>query len=274
MKKIFLISLISFITVICTGCVKYDYNIEIDKKDNVKFSETLSLNQKLFSALSTDFDNAYKLSLDKLTNKYKSKGYDVQEYKDSDFSGITISKEKLTVNKLKESLPEGFIKDSASVIVQRGFIKNSYKIHLLYDIRIVLSSSDVAQVQSALTAKEKNVIISNKSVVRRINNQFIDMTKINERYNSIPGKKPGIIPESVLTIKIPAKAIKHNASEVLSDNCYSWNLALKSQPVEIILEYDTYDISKFSTAISMIILLGAVFYLVNRVRKNDVIKGL
>ena len=51
MKKLFLMTLVSIVSVFCTGCVKFSYDIQIDDKDKVTISE---LKQVKFPPLSSE----------------------------------------------------------------------------------------------------------------------------------------------------------------------------------------------------------------------------
>ena len=63
-------------------------------------------------------------------------------------------------------------------------------------------------------------------------------------------------PQMDLTIKIPYKAVRHNAVKVLDNNVYYWNL-VSDQPVDVTLEYEKFDFS----ALAMIMSLAGVIIL-------------
>ncbi len=275
MKKLFLAGLVCCMTFICTGCVKLDYNIEISKGDRINISQTQAYNMKFFTALNPAFfEDGFKKSMATIADNYKGLKYRTKLYNDDDFSGLTVSKDGLTFKSAKEVLPAGFRREDDSFIVNKGFVKSSYKIHLFYDMNEALKSPDILAVQKDFSAGLPNAVLSRRRQTRFINNQLVDMTSIQEKYEAIEGKKPDIIPVSTLTIKIPAKATRDNADNVIKDKEYQWNLATQEQPVEIILEYETLDFSKLAAAVSLIVLLGAVLYLVQKVNKEDVVKGL
>ena len=274
MKKVFLTSLILGLTFICTGCVKFDYNIEINKDAQIKISQTQAFNVKFFRAINPAFDTGFKKSVEELSKKYREAGFKTAEYNDDAFSGVTVIKDKLTFNNVTEALPEGFNKDEGSFIANRGFIKSSYKIHLFYDLGTALGSQDIKTGQRISSAGMPQAVLSRRRNSQYINGQLVDMNSVQQKYDAIEGEKPDIAPVSKLTIKIPAKASKHNADTLLSDKEYQWNLAATEQPAEIILEYEIIDLSKIAMTLSMIVLLGAVLILVQRVQKSDVVKGL
>lgn len=271
MKKVFLILLVSTITFICTGCVKFDYNIEINKDNKINISQTQGFNVKFFRAISPGFDNGFKKSVDVLTDRYDKLGYETSLYEDDAFSGLTIARNGLTFKQAKEFLPSGFSGDENSFTVSKGLVKNSYRVHLYYDIKEALKNPDIV---SAQRENPTTVIMSPDRESQYINGQLVDMTAIRDNYAAIEGEKPSVVPVSTLKIKIPAKAKSSNATKVINDNEYQWDLSSKDKPVEIILEYETVDFSKLGVALSLILLLGAVFYMVAKVQKGDVVKGL
>ena len=274
MKKILLIILASTITLITTGCVKFEYTMDINKNDRINFSQTQGFNVQFFRAINPEFDKMFKKIVATLAEKYKKQGFQANEYNDEAFAGLNISKNNLTFKQTREILPAGFKVDDNSFIINKGFVKSSYKLHFYYDIREALSSPEIAVAQREISSGTPNVILSRDMEVRRINGQWVNMTAIKDEYDAIEGEKPSIVPISKLNIKIPAKAKNNNADKVLSDTEYQWNLAKEAQPVEIYLEYDVFDFSKLMITLSLILLLSAVFYLVNKLQKSDVVKGL
>lgn len=271
MKKLFLIGLIATFSIICTGCVNFDYSIEINKKDQVSISQTQSVNVKLFSALAPSFDVGLKNSIENLSEKYIKQGYQTKEYDDGVYRGITVLKDNLTFTRLQENLPSGFDRKRSTFTADKNFIKSYYKIHLYYDINKALSCPDISVSQRKISMGKPPVILSNDIETTYINGQLVNMTEIKESYNSIRGEKPSVVPISNLTIKIPAKAKFNNADKVINEKEYQWNLVKENQQVEIILEYEVIDFSIFTISISLILLLGSLFYIVQKVQNNDFI---
>ena len=75
MKKLFLMTLVSIVSVFCTGCVKFSYDIQIDDKDKVTISE---LKQVKFPPLSSEtFQRDLKKDLGPIVSKYIDAGYEV-----------------------------------------------------------------------------------------------------------------------------------------------------------------------------------------------------
>lgn len=288
MKKIFFAALICSLTFICTGCVKFDYNIEINNKDEIKISETKGVTFEEFK--SGAFREALKSELANTIQQYKDKGFTVSEVNEEDFAAISLSKDKLTFKQAKESLPKGFKEDS-SFEVSKGLVKKSYKVHLLYDLPEAVTyntalysdfrtSSKVLEtvadrIQEPIVSISTREIPSNNKVL--VTKKYADGRALvtildQEEYDEI--MKSFLFPESVLTIKIPGKVTKNNADNVISDSEYQWYLTKDQQPVEIILEYEVNDFSKVAAIFSILVLLGAVFALVQKAQKSDVVKGL
>lgn len=288
MKKIFFVCLICSLTFICTGCVKFGYNIEINDKDEISISETKGVTFEEFK--SSSFRESLKSELASTIQQYKDKGFSVKEIGEGDYAGISLSKDKLTFKEAKESLPKGFMGDS-SFEVNRGLIKKSYKIHLLYDLpeavsiatsqygdfrkssNVLESVSDKIQ-EPIVSISTREIPSKNKVLVtkRYADGRSLVTTLDQEEYDEI--MKSFLFPESVLTIKIPGKVTKNNADNVINDYEYQWYLTKDQQPVEIILEYEVNDFSRIAAIFSILVLLGAVFVLVQKNQKDDVVKGL
>jgi len=140
MKKILLVCTICLIAVVCTGCVKISYNIEINSNNEISIAETQALNLEPFKAMKKDADKELKKGFEEAAEEYKSEGYKVDEYKDDTYTGITISKDKITFKDVLKSLPKGLKNDANKFTMQSGLFKNTYKIHLVADKEQMMSS--------------------------------------------------------------------------------------------------------------------------------------
>ena len=290
MKKVFLTSLILGLTFICTGCVKFDYKIEINDKDEISISESRGAVFEEFK--SPDFKNALKSDpeMEKVLEQYKYKGYKITDFSKDDYSALVFSKDKLRFQDVKESLPRGFSEDS-SIEKNSGLIKKTYKIHLLYNLpeavrintgeyatflhtsKTLESVSDKIQ-EPIISISTREIPNSKKVLVTKqyASGRALISTLTRDEYDEIMSSY--LFPEAVLTIKIPGKVTKNNADNVVNDHEYQWYLTKDEQPIEIILDYEINDFSKVAAIFSILVILGAVFALVQRVQKSDVVKGL
>lgn len=224
MKKALLLFMICTLAYFCTGCVRYSYNYEINKKDKVNLNETEAFNVQFFQTKDPAFNEKWQTAYTQTASEYKKNGFDVQEYNKDGYTGITVSKKNIDLMDLPQNLTKEFVKDLQQPIsIEKGFIKSRYKIHFYYN------NQD-------------------------IKNAFAPMG-IDNAEQEIPA------PQMDLTIKIPYKAVRHNAVKVLDNNVYYWNL-VSDQPVDITLEYEKFDFSTLAMIMSLagvIILLLWVF---------------
>jgi len=283
MKRFFLVGALISLIFCTSGCVKTSYNIEIDKKNNIILSETDSYNQNMLKSLAKD--QKALADLDGINNKLekdkenlKTKGYTVTDYENNGFVGLTASK-KYPKNSLKESdLPIGFISFGKSpLLVEKGFFKTSYTINLKYDPDTVIkensknylpsdtpvyqnvsSNNDMSQTDETaenpqteedneqLTAADDYENTAQSPQVNEISNPFIDAL-----FKSSPDLKPSID----LTIKIPYKAVKNNATKIINENEYFWELKDR-ELTDINITYEKYNYGNIITMILLLLFLA------------------
>ena len=293
MKKIILFGLISFMAILCTGCVKYSYNIDIDDNDNISISKTQAMNLSFFENYDPQFDEKFKEGISKSENEFKQRGYEVKQYKDDIYTGITLTKQNLKFENVIDDLKDDFNNDSYAFSIEKNGLNHSYKIHLIYDFKRAmdnmsggesasLNSPDMqgtAEEEEGIVSKTKETDPETGEIVERI--EYENGAVVTSRYNpeeqeefgkalgASLGSMPGIKPVSELTIKIPKKATKHNATKVISDTEYYWDLAGENQPVEIILEYEKFDFATLGIIVSVIIALGILGFIFNKAKGGD-----
>ncbi len=281
MKKCLLLGIMLILCFTCTGCVKYAYNIEINSKDKLSLTQTEAFNSKLLTSLSPEIEKQWSSEYESFAREYKDKGYEVKEYQDENYRGATLIKKDIKLQDLTKHLPKGFQNASEETItVEKGFIKTNYKLYLVYNLQDANNKNSTFQTNHSDT----NTSSTNNSGYKIVSKQKItdpstgNVTEITEYDNgstseviynpkeieSVPGAKP----EVSLTIKTPKKATKHNATKVLDNNTYYWDL-FSEQPVEISLEYTKYDFSAVGIVGSLIIILTLLVFIYNK-SKNDV----
>ncbi len=295
MRKNLLLVLVLLVSVsvFCTGCIKSSYNINIDDKDNVSISKTQAFNLSFFENYDPGFKNEFEKSVFENEEDFKKDGYDVAEYYDGTYRGITISKKNINFEKTGEEFEDAFTDvDEAFTIERRGFSK-FYKIHLVYDSNKAMEqlSKQENSFQNEDIDEENSFTINGKpdKVVSKTTQTDPNTGDVTETtyyasgavstssYNPQQQKKfgealgnyfnsvPGLKPISEITIKIPKKAVKNNATKVISDTEYYWDLSdtdSKNSVIEVILEYEKFDFSSLGPVISVLIIaviMGAVF---------------
>lgn len=303
MKKISLLCLFCIITFLCTGCVKYSYNIEIDKNDKVTISETEAMNLSMLKSFDANIEDKIQEEVEKTSEEYKQKGYEVKSYSDDVYNGLTIIKKDIDFDKTIQSLPKNFVSDESNKNVfskEKKFLKNVYKIHLYSNINAAfennpegsfLNGTPQEQVEETSESMDGNKIVSKEKIVDEATGDVIEKTVyengavMTSRYNpkeqaqftdamgSMVENTPGMMPVAELTIKVPKKPKKHNATKVLSDTEYQWNLVSEKQPVEIVIEYEKYEFATFAMVLSLVLLFLVLAIIFNKTKDGGSLNG-
>jgi hypothetical protein len=236
MKKFLLLIALVFITITTSGCIKCSYNIEIDKKDNVKFTETQAIDLSLFKSYGgAEVDQLIKQSFDEQSKQFESEGYKVEPFTDDKYNGIKLSKEYKIDSMKNNDLPKGFAsKIEKPILVKSGFFNDKYTIHLIYDYSKIMDNTNqqnIAQPNQGLSSAPS------QQELQEFNKSMENMFK----------------PQLDLTIKLPQKPKKQNATKVISDTEYQWTLS-SSEVTDIFIEYEKFKIMPF-------IVFGVIFLL-------------
>ncbi len=285
MKKFLLLCLLCFSVFVCTGCVKVSYDIEINKNDKVLVSETQAFNFSMFESFDPNIKQKFKEDIDKAKSEFESKGYKTSLYEDETYSGLTISKDNIDFESVSSNLPKGLKNNNKDAFtVEKGFLKDVYKIHLVCNLEDIMSSvssddeSKAALSQNSSTPEselEEGVVSKTKTtdpetgMVTEVT-EYENGSRAVVSYNSggmqqlgnTVGAMPGVTPVADLTIKIPYPAIKNNASKVISPTEYQWNLVNEDKKVEVILEYEkskVVSVMLYAVPILFILLLIILF---------------
>lgn len=252
MKKLIYLSTILLMMVLTTGCVKYSYNIEIDKNNNVSVEKIQTIDASVFDA----YDNEV---IDKSLNYGKSKleedGYEVSVYEGvnegvnkevnkEDKSRGLKSKKVYKLDKVRRSdLPAGFKSNNKNFIETKSLwgIKDTYTIDWTYSVKEAISNSKYSE-----EAEKRDI-------------------NIEELISS-----SGIKPQAELVIKIPYKSIHDNATSISKDNKeLHWNLVDENNDsVHIILKYEKYNYNAIIGFIALL-LAGVGFIILYKVLKRD-----
>lgn len=238
MKKVLFAGLIMIASLVCTGCVKVSYDIDINAKDKVTITESKAIKTELLNTQTTDFEKKFAEGLESIAQNYRAKGYEVKEYNDFDYRGLSIIKKDVEFTNGVSAMPDGF-----DITNKNNYFKR--KVGLIY-------------------TKYMICLVPDKNSMMKVQSGNIPANL----YKSSTEK-----PVLEFSIKIPNKALKHNADMVINDRIYKWDLTNKEEPV-IFIEYKKLDLSILSGVISLILIVGAVLFVVYKNNHNDVVKGL
>ena len=243
MKKFLFIFLVLSIAICTSGCVKYDYNLEITKAGEVIFKETEAVNLGTLKSYNRYFPKIVNERVDERIKLLNEKGIQTTKYLNDSYCGTTITRKANNIkNFSKDMMPYGFSSEDRSPIKHKetNFLTTNYKINLKYNLD---------------NALEKTTRISQGY-------EFINKIPSSE-YEEYMNKT-----EAKLTIKVPFKPYKHNANKIVDFNTYEWNLA-KEGVQDIYIEYNKYNTSMLSIIFTLIISIFGVLYLWLRLKYDN-----
>lgn len=291
MKKLLIAGIVCVVSVFCTGCVKFSYDVQINKKDEISFSETRSV--QYLPLQSEVFRKSIEKDLKNIVDKYTKLGCEVSQISDNDgYYGLKISRKGLSFAEVSKTMPKGFKtnENESAFVKSSSLIKKYYKIHVFYNTYDAVTAANLDYQNFKKTSKSFNLYKDslNKIVISRekstdpktgtvfVSTKYADGNVVMSVYNpltdgDITENQP---PQAVLTIKIPVKATKNNASKVLDNNVYQWNLSDMEQPAEIVLEYERYDFFPLIMVLSILAAVGTVLALKRKAESGGPVQGL
>ena len=291
MKKIILLSTAIFVMFLTTGCVKYSYVFDIDKKGNITLSETEAIN--LSSIKAFDKDNQIAKDLNEQKSKLEKEGYEVSIYDENGYQGLT-RKHRYEAGKFYvDNLPAGFKSKNETAIASSTpfWGKKIYSINWTYSFNEASKTlNDGEKINNMYTDdSEEGVVESytetdedgNTIEIKKYDDGSVSKLKYNKAANdnfnqAMTSMLSGISelqPQAELVITIPYKSINHNADSVVNNNEYHWNL-LKNNgdgEISIVLEYVSYNVGTFVGIIALIIMLISFIILPRVLNKDEVV---
>lgn len=288
MKK-FLLSIVILTTAIfCTGCVQFSYDIEVNKKDKIDLTKTRSFKYRPLQ--SKEFKESVTKDFENIKENYKKRGFElVTDFQDNGLTTLKLKKQNLSGVEASKLLSKEFdIDNDNCLIINRNLIKKYYKMHLVYkqDNEMKLLNYDANKFKA-----ESNTFKTYNNVLRRIAISISEtrdnmgrayITTVYADGNNTASKDKSIMNEqlkpldfqSTLTIRIPVKAKSTNATKIIDNKTYQWDLTENNGNVDILLEYERWDFSNLITLISLIIIVGAAIYLSKKLNSENPVKGL
>ncbi|MBQ2640262.1 MAG: hypothetical protein IJF92_05855 [Bacilli bacterium] len=234
MKKLKYLVFVLIFTFLCTGCVKFNANMDIKKDKSMDFSIIYALD-------STYFGN--KQSVDKKNQKeLKEKGYKIEDYSKDKMKGVKITKTFKNIDKISSNknvnyslsgLTEGKNKNDYVFKVKKGLFKNHY-----------IAKFDFNMGDSS--ASNGSTDISNYP------------SSMDLSYN----------------VTLPYKAIKNNATKVNKNKTkLSWDLT-KNTKDKIEFEFELYNTCTIIIFVVLVIVIIAgvgvtTFFIINNKKKDN-----
>ena len=263
MKKIRGLVILLAVTLLLTGCVKYNVNMDIKKDKSMNLNITYALDSSVFG----DKKAFSEEEIDKLIKQ----GYKVKEYSEGNMKGYTLTLKIKNIDDLTSTEDTEFslsnIKNNGSkkmFKVEKGFFKNKYIAKFDFDSsqsglgnntntldeedtedETTLDTDDDTQLTESL--EEDNLETTNEEETNSLDNE--------EDYEQMMKYM-----DLSFSVTLPYKAISNNATTVNNDGKeLVWNLASTNDVKSIEFEFELYRFSLVPTITVVIAVIGGLF---------------
>ena len=255
MKKLRNVVVLLVVTLLLTGCVKYNVNMEIRKDKSMNFEMIYAMNSSLLQGKDV-FD-------EKELKEIKDKGFKVEKYDKDNMKGFTISREIKNIDYISSSDAKEY---SLSAItekgdqkvfkVKKGLFKNKYTANLKFDSSDSKMSNGNSN--SQFREDDDNLLIDSKD-------DDLDLDTDDYDYSSMTSGM-----DMSINVKLPYKALSNNATEVTNDGKnLKWNLTT-SGAQSIDFEFELYNMTTIyiCIALGVVLLVGVIVLVVVLVSKG------
>lgn len=269
MKKLRSVVVLLVVTLLLTGCVKYNVNMEIRKDKSMNFEMIYAMNESLLEGKDV-FD-------EKELKEVKDKGFKVEKYNKDNMKGFTISKEIKNIDSVsstdaKEYSLSAITKkgDAKLFKVKKGLFKNKYTANLKFDSSDSKMSNGNSTSQFRETEEDDdNLLIDTKDDDLDLDldsdDSDFDLDTDDYDYSSMMSNM-----DMSINVKLPYKALSNNATEVTNDGKdLKWNLTTSgSQSIDF--EFELYNMTTIYICIALgaILLIGIIVLIVVLVTKG------
>ncbi len=270
MKKLRNVVVLLVVTLLLTGCVKYNVNMEIRKDKSMNFEMIYAMNSSLLQGKDV-FD-------EKELKEIKDKGFKVEKYDKDNMKGFTISKEIKNIDYISSSDAKEY---SLSAItkkgdqkvfkVKKGLFKNKYTANLKFDSSDskMSNGNSNSQFREEIDDDDDDLLIDSKDddldLDLDTDDSDLDLDTDNYDYSSMMSGM-----DMSINVKLPYKALSNNATEVTNDGKdLKWNLTT-SGAQSIDFEFELYNMTTIyiCIALGVVLLVGVIVLIVVLVSKG------
>ena len=271
MKKIRNLVMLLTVTLLLTGCVKYNVNMDIKKDKSMEFKIVYALDTSVLGEKANFSDEDLK--------KMKEQGFEVSKYSDGTMKGVTLTKKIKNIDDVSsadgtEYSLSGILNNGTSKMfkVKKGLLKNKYTAKFDFD-----SSDSGLQNSNNTFGKEENddddnAILDAKEEENDNDDNKLDADEeddddtqiadinIGDNINSEDYSKMMKNMDLSFTVTLPYKAISNNATTVKNDGKeLVWNLAANNEKKSIEFEFELDRFSVMPIVIIIGCILGGLF---------------
>ena len=270
MKKIRNLVILLVTTLLLTGCMKYNVNMDIKKDKSMDFKIVYALDTSTLGEKANFSDEDLK--------KMKEQGFEVSEYSDGTMKGVTLTKKIKNIDDVSsadgtEYSLSGILNNGNSKMfkVKKGLFKNKYIAKFDFDSsdsglsnenntfteeddRDEDATTDLEDDENTIDQEEKDDDVDSDD-----DTEVADIN-IGNNINSEDYSKMMKNMDLSFTVTLPYKAISNNATTVKNDGKeLVWNLASinNKKSIEFEFELDRFQIAPIIIVIASI--LGSLF---------------
>lgn len=260
MKKIRTLVALLIVTLLLSGCVKYNANMEIKKDKSMDFSITYALDTSFFGETESIPEEDIK--------KFEEKGYKIKEYSEGTMKGYTLTYSIKNIDDISSTEDidfslSGIQKNNSNKMfkVKKGLLKNKYTAKFSFD-----TSESGLKSDSTLNTEDDDEttlnVEENSQLTDTESNDNFDLTNTNENNSLNSDEDYSKMMSSMdisFSVKLPNKALSNNATTVKDDGKeLVWNLASNNKKsIEFEFEIDKFSIKPIIIVIGCI--LGGLF---------------
>lgn len=265
MKKIRSLVFLLVVTLLLSGCVKYNANMDIKKDKSMDLSITYALDTSVFGET--------KAFTEEDINNLRKQGYKVQEYSEGTMKGYKLTYSIKNIDDLSstedtEFSLSGIQKNGSTAMfkVKKGLLKNTYTAKFSFD-----SSESGLNTNSTLNSEEKDddddetkleveedaqlTDSSDSDSLDLTDSDDSDLTNNEEDYSKMMSNM-----DLSFSVTLPYKALSNNATSVNNDGKeLTWNLASTNDVKSIEFEFELYRFSVGPIITIVAIVIGGLF---------------
>ena len=246
-RKLFAVALLLCVAVLCSGCIKSDMSMNIHKDRSMDFSATYLVANTLANA-STGSQTTQN-GIDENSQNWKtleSRGYKLEKCAKDGYSGFKATRHVHSIDDLSKETGVGVVMnnflnedfdDSALFCVRRELLKDTYTVHLVYDLKDSAQTADIDPADLAAFTSSMEIT-----------------------YN----------------VTLPRKANYHNATTVSADGLtYSWKIPYGTfTAIDYAFTLPSRNVKYGIIGIAVLLLLiAAVVFLIVRAKKRKAAAG-
>ena len=264
LRKIKILCIISMMFLL-TGCVKLNMNMDI-KNDK-------SMDLSILYAVDTTVLGEEELLKEEDIAEYKDAGFEVKDYSEGNYKGITLKKHVKNIDKISKTtgtvsfniMGSSNDEDDSMFTVKKGFFKNVYTLKMESDSTGEMTNGiDDSDGRKALEDEDDTLLGDYPSDDSLLD----DYSDDGYTFDDVDYTQYLSQMDLSLVVNLPNKPISHNATNVSNDGkSLTWNLATQQEDVE--LTFALYNLSNiFVCVIGIVVVVVGVVIVIAKSGKN------